>query len=157
RSMQAWLRLTAAVAAALAVAHPGGQPAAAHAQSATSAVFDAQSARTLIDRYCVTCHNARMKTGGLDLASVDAAAPAQHANVFEMVITKLRAGVMPPAGQRRPDSTDRLRLVRYLEANLDRTAEIQPNPGRTEAFHRLNRREYLNAVRDLLGVDLDVA
>jgi mono/diheme cytochrome c family protein len=155
--MQAWLRLTAAVAAALAVAHPGGQTAAAHAQSAAPAVFDAQAARTLLDRYCVTCHNARMKTGGLDLASVDAAAPAEHANVFEMVITKLRAGVMPPAGQRRPDSTDRLRLVRYLETKLDRAAETQPNPGRTEAFHRLNRREYQNAVRDLLGVELDVA
>src|SRR4029077_16754329 len=72
-------------------------------------------------------------------------------------IAKLRAGLMPPAGQRRPDQGDRAALVAFLAAELDRAAEQSPNPGRTEAFHRLNRREYQNAVRDLLGVELDIA
>src|SRR5260221_7311551 len=64
---------------------------------------------------------------------------------------------MPPMGQRRPDPAERSSLIKYLETELDAAAETAPNPGRTEVFHRLNRSEYRNAVRDLLGLDMDVS
>src|SRR5262249_51368939 len=108
---------------------------------AVTAAKRAEAGRALLDRYCVTCHNARNRSnaGQLDLTSVDLANPSQHADIFEKVVAKLRAGLMPPAGQRRPEPADRIRLVRYLEAELDRSADRSPDPGRTEAFHRLNR------------------
>ena len=118
----------------------------------------AAAPRALVDRYCVTCHNPRNKAnaGGLDLTAVEFAKPAQHAEIFEKVITKLRAGLMPPPGRRRPAPADRADLIAYLETELDEAADAAPNPGRTEALHRLNRAEYGNAVRDLLGLELDV-
>ena len=112
--------------------------------------------RAVADRYCVTCHNPRTSAGQLDLTSVDFARPGEHAAVFEKVIAKLRAGLMPPAGQRQPHSDERTNLVTYLETHLDAAAEAAPNPGRTATFHRLNRAEYENAIRDLLGVEIDV-
>ena len=123
----------------------------------TSATSPATS-RALVDRYCVTCHNPRNKAnaGHLDLTTVDLAMPAQHAEIFETVIAKLRAGLMPPPGRRRPAPADRADFIAYLETKLDESAEAAPNPGRTEALHRLNRVEYANAVRDLLGLEMDV-
>src|SRR5262245_29858782 len=114
---------------------------------------------TLLDRYCVTCHNARNKAnaGSLDLTAVDPAQPARHPDVFEKVIAKLRTGLMPPAGQRQPDGNERASFVGDVERELDRAAVRAPNPGRTETFHRLNRAEYRNVIRDLLEVDIDVA
>ena len=70
---------------------------------------------------------------------------------------KVRAGVMPPAGMPRPDRATLDGLVGWLESQLDLAAAARPNPGRTEPLHRLNRAEYRNAVRDLLGLDLDVS
>jgi hypothetical protein len=78
-----------------------------------------------------------------------------HADVWEKVIRKLRAGMMPPAGVPRPDDTSRRSLVSSLETTLDAAARSHPNPGRPLA-HRLNRAEYANAVRDLLSLDVDV-
>ena len=79
------------------------------------------------------------------------------ADVWERVVRKLRAGMMPPAGRPRPDRASHDGLVAWLEAELDRAAAVHPNPGRTETFHRLNRTEYRNAVRDLLALEVDVA
>ena len=114
--------------------------------------------RALLDRYCVTCHNPRNEAnaGRLDLTAIDISQPAQRADVFEKVVAMLRAGLMPPPGQRRPGSDDTAGLIAYLEAELDRAAETTPNPGRTEPFHRLNRAEYQNTVHDLLGLEMDV-
>src|SRR5207302_8044436 len=92
----------------------------------------------------------------LNLSAVDLSRPARHAQTLEKVVAKLRAGLMPPAGQRRLEPAERSALIAYLEAELDRAATSSPNPGRTETFHRLNRAEYRNAVRDLLGVEMDV-
>ena len=124
----------------------------------TSVDGDATAQRALVDRYCVSCHNPRnlANAGRLDLTGVDFSEPAQHVDVFEKVVTKMRAGLMPPAGQRRPDPADRSKLISYLETELDRIADAAPNPGRTEPFHRLNRAEYRNVVRDLLDLDLDL-
>ncbi len=113
--------------------------------------------RELLDRYCVTCHNGRMRTAGLALDEHDVAAVAAAPAVWETVVRKLRAGAMPPSPRPRPDAAAYDRFVGWLEAELDRHAAANPDPGRTEAFHRLNRTEYHHAVRDLLDLEIDVA
>ena len=114
--------------------------------------------RALLDRYCVTCHNDRLRTGGLTLASgaVDVADVASHAEVWEKVVRKLRAGAMPPRPRPRPEPAAYAEFRSWLEGELDAAAAADPNPGRTETFHRLSRTEYRNAVRDLLALDVDV-
>ena len=112
--------------------------------------------RALIDRYCVTCHNDRLETGGLSLETVDISDVASHADVWERVVRKLRAGSMPPQPRPRPDRADSDRLATYLEKALDRAAAANPDPGRTASLRRLNRTEYQNAIRDLLALEIDV-
>ncbi|HZL92631.1 MAG TPA: DUF1592 domain-containing protein [Vicinamibacterales bacterium] len=112
--------------------------------------------RAVVDKYCVTCHNQRLETGGLTLDTPDLANVAAHPDVWEKVIRKVEAGMMPPAGVPRPDAAARKALVANLEGVLDRAAKASPNPGRP-LVHRLNRAEYANAIRDLLAVDLDVS
>jgi hypothetical protein len=114
---------------------------------------DAQ--RKLLDQYCVTCHNSRAKTGGVVLDDVDLANVGPHAEVLEKAVRRVRAGLMPPLGARRPDDATLTSLAESLETSLDRAASA-PNlvaPG----LHRLNRTEYANAVRELLGVEIDPA
>ena len=106
--------------------------------------------------YCVTCHNDKLKTGGLALDRPDLADVAAHADVWEKVIRKVRTGMMPPAGVPRPNAAERDELLSSLVATLDRAARTKPNPGRP-LVHRLNRTEYTNAIRDLLAVDVDVS
>ena len=113
--------------------------------------------RELLDRYCVTCHNGRMRTAGLALDEHDVAAVGAAPAVWETVVRKLRAGAMPPMPRPRPDAATYDRFVGWLETELDRAAAANPDPGRTEAFHRLNRTEYHHAVRDLLDLEVDVA
>ena len=113
--------------------------------------------KTVVDSYCVSCHNTRAKVGGLVLDTLDTAHPEKAADTWEKVIRKLRAGTMPPAGRPRPSAEGYRDAAAALEQALDRVAELRPNPGRPEAFHRLNRTEYQNAIRDLLGLDIDVS
>src|SRR5262245_34255027 len=112
--------------------------------------------KATIDQYCVTCHSARLKSGDLVLENADVAHLANNVDVWEKVVRKLRAGVMPPQGSRRPDDATMRALIASLETGLDQAAEARPNPGRP-LLHRLNRAEYKNAVRDLLALDVDVA
>lgn len=112
--------------------------------------------RALLDRYCVSCHSDRLKTGGLTLSSLDPEDVSAHPETWEKVVRKLRAGLMPPAGMPRPDEAANDGWAAWLETELDRVAAARPNPGRTETFHRLNRVEYRNAVRDVLGLAVDV-
>lgn len=109
-------------------------------------------------QYCVGCHNERNKAAVRNLAldNIDVAAAGQHGEIWEKVIKKLRAGQMPPAAARRPERALSDQVATWLETELDRTAATRPNPGRTETLHRLNRTEYHNVVRDLLGLDIDV-
>jgi mono/diheme cytochrome c family protein len=107
-----------------------------------------------IDRYCVTCHNARLKTGGLSLEQLDPAVVGREPETWEKVARKLRTREMPPSGLPRPDQATYEQLVSTLEAALDRAASAEPHPGRV-AIHRLNRTEYTNAIRDLLALDVD--
>ena len=110
-----------------------------------------------IGRYCATCHNDRLQTAGLVLTGLDLSEVGAHAETWEKVITKLRTRTMPPVGRPRPAADTYDTLAGWLETEIDRFAAAGPNPGRTEAFHRLNRAEYGNAIRDLLALDVDVA
>ena len=112
--------------------------------------------RALVDTYCVGCHNARAKVGGLALDAVDPSQPAEHAEVWEKAIRKLRGGLMPPPGSKRPAAADVEAFVASLERALDAAADAHPDPGRVP-LHRLNRAEYANAIEDLLGVQVDAA
>jgi hypothetical protein len=112
------------------------------------------SPRALLNQYCVTCHSDAAKTGGLTLARLDVDHPAADAEVWEKVIRKLRAGLMPPTGARRPDRATLEGLRRTIETSIDRAAAAQPNPGAT-SLHRLNRSEYANVIRDLLALDVE--
>ncbi|HXI27996.1 MAG TPA: DUF1592 domain-containing protein, partial [Vicinamibacterales bacterium] len=113
---------------------------------------DADSA--LVKQYCASCHSDRGKAGGLSLASFDATSAVEHAPTVEKMIRKLRAGMMPPPGARRPDATALAALAESLETRIDRAAAIAPNPG-WRPFQRLNRVEYARAVKDLLALDVD--
>ena len=110
-------------------------------------------ARAVIDRYCGTCHSDRMKAGGLSLQSLQLNDVTGSSQDLEKIVKKLRAGLMPPAGNRRPDPATYTSLRSWMEDQLDEVAAAHPNPGRTESLHRLNRAEYQNAVRDLLDLE----
>jgi hypothetical protein len=125
----------------------------AYSRQQNSVSAPVSSQRALLNRYCVSCHSQTMKTAGLALDTLDITAPRERAEVWEKVVRKLRSGLMPPAGRARPDRATGEAFVSSLESELDRAPA---NPGRTETFHRLNRSEYRNAVRDLLGLDVDV-
>ena len=114
-----------------------------------------ESQTGLVKQYCVGCHNERGKAGGLSLASFNLAQAADAPAVAEKMIRKLRAGMMPPAGAKRPDGPVLTSLAEALETRIDRAAALDPNPG-SRPSHRLNRAEYANAVRELLGLDVDV-
>jgi mono/diheme cytochrome c family protein len=115
----------------------------------------ATPARELVTKYCVSCHNQKLKTGDLTLDNADSVNVANSAEKWERVIVKLRSRSMPPAGMRRPDNATYDAVAGWLESELDRAAEAHVNPGRSAGLHRLNRAEYANAVRDLVAVDVD--
>ena len=108
----------------------------------------------VVNQYCVSCHNQRLKTAGLVLEGVDWNHVSSHADVGERVLRKLRSGEMPPPGAPRPPAPTLTALTNYLESALDRAAAAALNPGQP-ALHRLNRAEYVNSVRDLLDLDVD--
>ncbi len=112
---------------------------------------------SLIDEYCVSCHDEDKKKAGLALDTVAAQDVPQHPDVWEKVVRKLRARQMPPIGKERPDDATYEAVISSLERSLDRGAAANPNPGRTATLRRLTRTEYQNAIRDLLALDVDVA
>jgi hypothetical protein len=150
------LRVLALAAGALAaggrssITAQAGSPPAGGAQAAPGGA----PSRALLDQYCVTCHNERLKTGGLMLDRVDIADVKANADVLEKVVRKLRSGQMPPEGPPRPDLAAVNAFATALETALDRTAAAAPNPGRVLS-HRLNRAEYVNVIHDLLALDID--
>jgi hypothetical protein len=115
----------------------------------------ADQARALLDRYCVTCHNDRVKAANLSLQTLDLKKATEHTEILEKVIRKLRAGVMPPPDVPRPPLPEYEALRDWLEAEVDRAAASRPAPG-SVVLHRLNRTEYANAIRDLLDLRIDV-
>src|SRR5215467_2948757 len=117
-------------------------------------LFTQAQDRTFLDQYCVTCHNEKTKTAGLMLDRLDVDHPGDNAEIWEKVVRKLRAGMMPPSGIRHPQRASVDAFVSSVEAKIDRAASAKPNPGMT-ALHRLNRTEYGNAIRDLLALPVD--
>ena len=114
---------------------------------------DTAAPSAAINKYCVTCHNDRLKTGGLTLAGADLSRVPANAETWEKVVRKLRTGAMPPAGAPRPDQATYEAVASFLETEIDRAAAAAPNPGALGLVHRLSRTEYQNAIRDLLALD----
>ncbi|HEX6898055.1 MAG TPA: DUF1592 domain-containing protein, partial [Bryobacteraceae bacterium] len=125
-----------------------------HPERLHTDVNPASQQRALLSKYCITCHNQKTLTAGLALDQLDPGNVAPQEEIWEKVVQKLRTGAMPPAGLPRPDKATYASLTSWLESSLDRAAAAKPNPGRVPA-HRLNRNEYTNAVRDLLGLQID--
>jgi hypothetical protein len=117
-----------------------------------SALPEAQAA--LVRHYCLDCHNSVDLTADLSFEHADFVHVGQNPDVWEKVIRKLRAGMMPPADRPQPDAKERVELVSWLERRLDRAEEASPDPG-PSLLRRMNRAEYANAIRDLLAVDID--
>jgi mono/diheme cytochrome c family protein len=110
----------------------------------------------LLNRYCASCHNEKTKQGNFVLSTLDPANVGADAERWELVVRKLRARSMPPAGRPRPTESAYDKIIGHLETSLDTVAAKNPDPGRTDTFRRLNRTEYRNAIRDLLGLEMDV-
>src|SRR5436190_1926564 len=125
---------------------------------AIALVLSAQSPvtaqQTLLNQYCVTCHNQKQKMAGLRLDNLDLARVSENREVWEKVVHKIRAGMQPPSGRPRPDAAAQEAFVEWLENELDRTAPLHlPAPG----LHRLNRVEYTNVIHELLGLEIDAS
>ena len=114
----------------------------------------AGDASAVLEQYCVGCHNEAELAGELSLERIDFGHVGDQAEVLERVVRKLKVRTMPPQDEPRPEAATYDALVAWLEGELD--AAAAPNPGRP-ALRRLNRAEYANAIRDLLGVNVDVA
>ena len=130
-------------------------PAAAQ-QSSAQPASTANPNQALINRYCVACHNQKLKTASLEFDRLDLAHPEKDALVWERAVRKLRGGMMPPPGASRPPAEGVNQLAAYLEDSLDKGAAANPDPGSVR-IHRLNRTEYANALHDLFGIDVDAA
>jgi hypothetical protein len=120
----------------------------------STGAMSAAAGKTMIDRYCVDCHDDAERTANLTLEHVDLAAVGDDAETWEKVVRKLRAGMMPPPEFARPAEHDYAALRDWLETEIDRSAPR--NPG-TKVLHRLNRTEYANVIRDLLALEIDPA
>ena len=132
---------------------PAGSPKMVPSHDPSGLSIDAQN--KLVAQNCASCHSEKMKAGELVLAGFDAAKVTDRPDVTEKMIRKLRAGMMPPPGARRPDAATIKTFFETLEAKMDAAAALKPNPG-WRPFQRLNRAEYQHAVKDLLGIDVDV-
>src|SRR5436190_8044670 len=115
--------------------------------------LQAQTPAAVFTQYCVTCHNARLKTAGLVIDPAETSRISANPEVWEKVIRKLRSATMPPPGAPRPDKATYDSVATFLESELDRSAAAKPNPGTLPLLHRLSRTEYQNAVRDLLALE----
>jgi mono/diheme cytochrome c family protein len=151
--MRKTLLIGVALTLCVTIAHPQTRP---PAPGAAASASTSTTQRVLLDQYCVTCHNDKLKTANLSLEKLDLTTAGDHAELWEKVIRKLRAGVMPPPGIRRPPVAEYEGLRDWLEAAMDRKAASAPNPG-SVVLHRLNRTEYANVIRDLLEIEIDPA
>ena len=133
-------------------------PATASAQDPATATATATATeyRQLIDQYCVACHNTKFNNANMVLDNLDLNQLSHDAETWERVIRKLRSRAMPPPGSPRPEEATYVTMIAWMQDQIDQSAALAPNPGRTETFHRLNRFEYQTAIADLLAVNVDV-
>ncbi len=156
--MKGWRFRRAALAGcgAFIVFGAAGAPArgAAPVQSVTGAIESPAELSGVLQQYCITCHSQAVASGGLVLEGVDASRIDEDRESWEKVVRRLRTGMMPPSGLPRPEGDVYRGMIAWLEDALDRAPPPHlPAPG----LHRLNRTEYANAIRDLLGLDIDPA
>src|SRR5262245_33555702 len=114
---------------------------------------EAPSLDGVLQTYCVSCHNQKLRTAGVVFDTADLAPPAANPELWERVIAKLRARSMPPAGRPRPDAATYQALAARLESEIDLAWTSHPKAVKIGAVHRLNRTEYNNAIRDLFALD----
>ncbi len=151
--------LTAVSVAVLCLAVGADQYIAERRQSmepAADGLLSVESQRALIEQHCTGCHNQDLRAGGMTLTDLDLEHPDQNAELAEELIRKVRVGMMPPAGQVRPDLETLQAFARSLEQAIDRVAADRPHTKAPE-LHRVNRTEYRNSIRDLLGIEVDVS
>jgi len=137
-------------------ASPASRSAGPSGAVATAAALALDAQQAFVADYCAGCHNDRARTGGMTLTALDLAHPEASADLAEQVIRKLRTGLMPPAGARRPDFATSMAMAASLETAVDRAAAASPNPG-SRLFQRLSRDEYARSVHELLDIDVDVS
>jgi hypothetical protein len=113
------------------------------------------SKQLLVNKYCISCHNADETEGGMNLEIVQSDEITENPELWENVITRLQSRQMPPPDRKRPSEDTYQAMVSHLSETLDLTAKKHPNPGRVDTFRRMNRTEYRNAIRDLLGLEID--
>ena len=135
------------------LALPFSQAAFSQAASSPAASSPAWDPAEVFTQYCLTCHNAKLKTAGLVIDPGELADIGPHAETWEKVVKKLRTNAMPPPGARRPDQATYDAVATYLESILDDAGADHPNPGKLPLLHRLSRTEYENSIRDLLAID----
>src|SRR5215475_4281415 len=125
-----------------------------HAQQAQRDAGFEKSVRQFLAEHCTGCHNAEMKTGGLNLEAYSTVASIiQDRQRWEEVANKIRTGAMPPKGMPRPKEAETQAIIQWIENLFEQVdQQAKPDPGRVTA-RRLNRNEYANTVHDLLGVD----
>jgi mono/diheme cytochrome c family protein len=148
--------LPVTLASAWALAATPAAPPTASAPKAPAPPAAAQSPITVVDRYCIGCHNARAKIGGVAFDTMDRTALWHNAATWEEAIRRLRGHYMPPSSAKQPSEAERQALIAYLETKLDEASGSPPNPALVP-LQRLNRREYANSIRDLIGLDIDPA
>ena len=154
-----WIAATAlTVTTAVSHAKPGDRPT-TETRAGRPKATAVSSPRAIVDRYCLNCHNEVDFAGELAFDTLDVEHVGRDANLWEKAVRKLRVRAMPPHGDDiiRPDDREYTALLTYLETSLDAYAAKHPDPGRPETFHRLNRTEYQNVVRDLLALEVDAA
>ncbi len=144
-----WIGCTAVMSAVLGYGQAaGGQ------QNSPATARAVAAPRVILDEYCVACHNDRARRGNLSLEGLDLRNVGKDAETWEKVVRKLRSGMMPPPGLRRPPLAEYAAFRDFLENEIDRNAPRHPG---AVVMHRMNRAEYATAVRDLLGVEIDPA
>ena len=148
--------ITAGVVCLFAAANVATAEPKAQAGSSGAAVLSADQIADFAAEYCLACHNDALVTGGMSLQSFDLTHPENDPELAEKIIRKLKVGFMPPVGETRPDADTMQAFVRTMERQLDSIAGANPNPG-SRPFQRLTRDEYANSIRDLFGIDVDVA
>jgi len=135
-----------------------GKTAGQQNQSVAPSTESVAAQKAIVTQYCMTCHSDKAKAAGMDSArkinfdTLDVAHVEKNAETWELIVRKLRAGMMPPANMKRPDPATYKGFITWLETELDRTAvTYTPPPG----LHRLNRTEYANVIKDMLDLDVD--
>ena len=124
--------------------------------STTGAQSAGELLNTTINQYCLACHNDTLSTADVSFQNLDLSEVANHGALQEKVLSQLRNRRMPPMEMPKPSEAVYNELVSWLESEIDELAATAPNPGRTDTFHRINRAEYANSVRDLLNINVDV-